>query len=262
MKNKKQNLIIISSIFYIISLVLVYLVPKNPIKVTNGNKTTQKEILVSQIDETEQPITPTESEIAKPTNKIAESSKEQIISKEVKFGEYIAYIRNKNDKNEVVLIRNGQESIIDSGDNDWKNKYMTTRTFSDPTFSPMGTYLIYSTSGWEWSSPTLYEINKEKKVNIDLSYADIFFTKDEKYLISCTSAGIGSGVSAIIYAIPSFSIKKDFKDIINNPSTISLDEADCSYSSEKSEVKIVLSYGNEQIKTIKYNLISNQEIVE
>jgi hypothetical protein len=209
-------------------------------------------------------------------NKINNLSSEQILSDEVKFGDYLAYSRLKSNKNEMVLIKNGEEKIIDDGDNDWENKIGTTTYFSNPSFSPSGKYLIYDASGWEWGSPILYDIAKQQQISIDLSYADIFFSQDEKYLLSCTSAGIGSGVSAIIYSAPDFSVKKDFKSVIENltfESVVKNNNSDtdfssfpvdarCSYSPEKSEYIIVISNSDNQQKTIKYNLNTNQVTIK
>lgn len=192
-------------------------------------------------------------------NKINTLYSEEILSDEVKFGEYSAYIRLKSGKNEVVLAKNGIQKVIDSGDNDWENKMSTTMFFDDPKFSPKGTYLIYYTVGWEWGSSIFYDIAKNKKIDIDLSYADIFLTDDEKYLLSCTSAGIGSGVSAIIYSTPNFNVKKDFKSIIET--FASPMQSKCSYSKEKSEFTIIITDDNNQQKTIKYNPYTNQETI-
>lgn len=193
-------------------------------------------------------------------NKLNTISSEQITSQEVKFKDYIAYTRTKSNKNEVVLIKNGQETIIASGDVGWNSD--NSRNFYSPEFSPLGNYLIYQTLGWEWSSPTLYNLNNGKIVKIDLSYADIIFTKDEKYLISCTSAGIGSGVSAIIYSTSDFSIKKDFKNEIENIKEFTPINTVCSYLPEKSEYVVTVNDNNNKQRTIEYNLNTNQETIK
>lgn len=194
-------------------------------------------------------------------NKINTLSSEERFDDEVKFGEYSAFTRIKLGKDEVVLVKDGVQKVIDSGNNSWKNasELDTYRSFGHLRFSPKGTYLIYGVSGWEWGSSIFYDISKNKKIDIDLSYADIFLTDDEKYLLSCTSAGIGSGVSAIIYSGPSFSVKKDFKSIIET--FASPMQSECSYSKEKSEFTIIITDDNNQQKTVKYNLNTNQEII-
>jgi len=195
-------------------------------------------------------------------SKINTLSSEQIISDEVKFGNYTAYTRIKSNKNEVVLVKDGKEKVIESADNDYQNKIETTMSFYNPKFSPLGNYLIYDSSGWEWGSPTIYDIIKGQKIKIDLSYANIIFTRDEKNLISCTSDGIGSGVSAMIYSLPTFSLKKDFKNSIDNLGISGVMSANCSYTPEKSEISIIISDGEKQQKTIKYNLDNGQESVQ
>lgn len=209
-------------------------------------------------------------------NKINNLSSEQILSNEVKFGDYIAYSRLKSNKNEIVLIKNGEEKVIDSGDNDYENNFSTTVSFYEPSFSPLGNYLIYSSSGWEWLSVNLYDITKQQKISIDLDYADIFFSQDEKYLLSCTSTSIGSGVSAKIYSSPDFGVKRDFQSIIDNLTfdpvvkdnysdtdfKAYLMDAKCSYSPEKSEFIITVVNSDDQQRTIKYNLNTNQETIK
>lgn len=195
-------------------------------------------------------------------DKINTLSSEQILSDEIKFGDYIAYTRLRSNKNEIVLIKNGVEKVLNGGDNDFLNKTETSVSFDNPKFSPQGGYLIYNTSAWEWSSPTLYDLTKQQEVEIDLSYADdIFFSQDEKYLLSCTSAGIASGVSAIVYSAPDFIVKKDFKNIIENL-TFEPNIAECSYSPEKSEYTIIVTNNYGQQKTIRYNLVTEKEITQ
>lgn len=211
-------------------------------------------------------------------NKINTLSSEERFNDEVKFGEYSAYVRRRLGKNEVVLVKNGIQKVIDSGNVSWKTseELGNLKDFTDLRFSPKGTYLIYYSIGWEWGSPNFYDVTKNHGINIDLSYADIILTDDEKYLFSCTSAGIGSGVSAIIYSGPDFSIKKDFQNTINNltfdPIIRSYNvppnfepfpvEAKCSYSPEKSEFIITITNSDEQQRTIEYNLNTNQETIK
>lgn len=241
-KNKKIKIIIILIILFSLLLsFILFLTQKNKLSKINSN---------SNVND----------------NNVDTLSSEEI-SDEVKFGEYSAYIRLKSGKNEVVLTKNGTQKVIDSGsDNalELVNGVDTYKTFGHLKFSPKGTYLIYSVSGWEWHSSVIYDINKNQEINLDLWGADIILTDDEKYFISCTSDGAGPGVSVKIYTTPKFNLKKDFQNTIDNIGIESPLFSTCSYSPEKSELNIVLSNGgiNNKEKIIKYNFINDQETVQ
>lgn len=112
MKDKKQNLIIISSIFYVVSLVLVYLVPKSHTQVSNSNKIIEKEVLVSQTEVPEKPDTPTQTNTITPAKEIIKPD-QTIIQSESRGGYTIKSIQDdQNSISKLILINNKKEEIL------------------------------------------------------------------------------------------------------------------------------------------------------
>lgn len=145
-------------------------------------------------------------------NKINILSSEQITSKEVSFASLTAYTRIKSNKNEIVLIKDGQEIIIDSGDNDWQNKMATTRNFSDPKFSPQGNYLTYFLGGWEYSGGRVYDIkNSHILTNISIPFPTfIEISNNEKYIVGCYESGMSGEYGAFVSSFPEYKVQYDF----------------------------------------------------
>ena len=145
-------------------------------------------------------------------NKLKTLSSEQIVSKEVKFNNLTAYSRVKNNLNQIVLIKDGQEIIIESADNDYSNKIGTTKTFSNPRFSPLGNYLIYSVGGWEYSGGKVYDIKNLKIMkDVSINYPKFFeISENEKYIYSCSQSEMGGEYGAAIYSLADYQKQFDF----------------------------------------------------
>lgn len=215
------------------------------------NKTTSKYFIIMKVN----------------NNKIDILSSEEILSEKIEFGEYSAYIRFKLNKYEVVLIKNNIEKVIDVIDiNNSNDDAKSSSSFINLKFSPKGTYLIYylDYDVVGGTIPKIYDIINNKKIETNLDNVDLILTNDEKYIISYNSY---FNCCFTIYSFPSFEIKKDnFQDIIDNIDIEFSKKVSYSYSPEKSELDIVISGKNKEQKpiqkTIKYNFINDQEVVE
>ncbi|MDD4135747.1 MAG: hypothetical protein PHN66_01605 [Candidatus Shapirobacteria bacterium] len=196
-------------------------------------------------------------------NKINTLSSEEIFGKEAKFSNLIAYSRLKSNKNEMVLIKDGNEIVIESADNDWENKIETTKTFSNPKFSSQGNYLTYKIGGWEYSGNNIYDIKNNKFIDDqNSSFTSIYeISKDEKYLINCGESRFAGDIKASIFSFPDLKLKFNFLDGIEDDVDHSFD---CFYDNSKNIVKFILTdtkQDNAVIKTIIYNL-DTQKVVQ
>jgi len=215
------------------------------------------------ISEKNQPVSKYKVAMQVNNSKINTLSSEKITSDEVKFSDSTAYTRLKSDKNEIVLIKDGKEIVVDSGDNDWVNKMGTTKTFSDPKFSSLGNYLTNIIGGWEYYAYQIYDIKNNKFVDdSSSSFSDTYeISKDEKYIINCGKSDFSGDIKATISSFPDLKIKFNFLNGIPDDMNHSFD---CSYNSSENTVKFILTDSekdNAVIKTIIYNL-DTQKVVQ
>ncbi len=196
-------------------------------------------------------------------DKLNTISSEQITSNEVRLNNLISYTRLKSGKNEIVLNENGKEIVIYSGDNDFENKFNTTKYFIEPHFSPKGDYLTYFTGGWEIGLATVYDIKNKKLINfpqtIETCSSDFKFSSDDKYLLVSSFPGICSGNQAKIYNLKTGLVVYDFFKNINSENNY---EFNLNYSDKNSNI-VNFIYKDEKgniIKDIKYNLDSDSII--
>ncbi len=129
----------------------------------------------------------------------------------------------------------GKETVINEFKY-WKLTDETNAPIAKPSyqnfiFSPDNNFLYYlAHSGWEASSPYLYNIKNKKNVNISFFSPDeesFGFTSDSKYFYACSEGGMmGGGV--VVF------------DLVQNKN-IFLDEDEgfkCKYDDKSEEIKI------------------------
>ncbi|MEA1936996.1 MAG: hypothetical protein U9N04_02710, partial [Patescibacteria group bacterium] len=151
-------------------------------------------------------------------DKIKTIFSDEILTKEVSFGEYSAYAIKRGDKNYMILAENGKEIIIDEGGANYDSEYsnlIEVKSFREPKFSPKGNYLIYLMSGWEWSAYYVYDV-KNKTVKISGLGHGFDFTPDEKYFYTCSSMGMITGADGEVYSVPDFDIKFNALDKVED----------------------------------------------
>jgi hypothetical protein len=196
-------------------------------------------------------------------NKIDTQLAEEITSDEVKSGNNIVFTKKKSGKNYVILNKNGKEIIVDQGISDYNNEYSNigeVKHFGNIKFSPSGKYMMYGMSGWEWGVRYVYDISREKNVLDDVESDVLEFSPDEKYLFSCSSAGMASGPGGKIYRIPDFGkpMYEIPQEMFKIDSSTEYLNVDCSYDSASNSVNYRLnndgSSERQNDKNINYNL--------
>lgn len=145
-------------------------------------------------------------------NKINTLSSEEILSKEIKFGDLLSYTRLKSDRNEIVLINQGKEIVIDSADSDFIKSEGMARYFFNPRFSSSGNYLIYDVGVWEGQYSSIYDIKNKKFIkDPDSSTAYLYeLSENEKYLVNCGDSDFDGTMRASVYSFPDLTVKYDF----------------------------------------------------
>lgn len=146
--------------------------------------------------------------------KVHTISSVEILTAEVSFGDMKAYAIRRDDKNYVILEKNGKEEIIDQGDaeyiKDEKGEYENlgnVKYFYNIRFSPKGNYLIYMMGGYEWSFSYVYDIAKKENVFNESAPSFFDFSPNEENLLVCTSSGMDSVASGIVYSVSDFKAK-------------------------------------------------------
>jgi len=189
-------------------------------------------------------------------------STEKIVSEMVKFndGNYVAYAKEQNGKNFVILERYGAEFVVDSGEAKYNEKNSNigeVKFFGDIKFSPHGNYLIYKMFGWEWMIAYVYDIQNDKKV-FEFNAPEKFdFSKDENYFFVCSKDGMAGKASGNIYKVSNFD--KQF-EIFDSKNDIYIEDMDCSYDESRNEVSFVYKEGCEYDGDIKNECKKNEII--
>lgn len=126
----------------------------------------------------------------------------------VAYGDYSAFAVERSGKMQLILKREGRETIVDQGDahyDDTMSNLEKVKEYSDIAFSPTGSYLMFTYTGYEWSVSHIYEI-ASGKLSRGLEGARVgdglAVTPDEKYLYYCLSSGFFEGVPGKVYALP------------------------------------------------------------
>ena len=151
------------------------------------------------------------------TDKVETIMSEEITSPMVKSDLYTAYAKRVDNKNYMVLLKEGKENIIDEGEVFNKDYSNSGRYFSRPEFSSSNKYLFYETSGWEWTEGNVYDVlNNKKLFHTGEFVGDHGFTKNEKYFFNCSSPGF-SGGQGMVWSLNDGKTAFDiFDDKINN----------------------------------------------
>ena len=184
-------------------------------------------------------------------------SSDEILSDEVSFGEYSAYVIKRGDNNYMILSKNGEEIIIDQGVANYDSEYANlgkVKHFHSPEFSPKGNYLTYTMTGWEWSVNYVYDI-KEKAIKYSESHNVSGFTSDEKYFYTCSSVGMITGAGGTVYSVPDFEIEFD---ALNDLDGYDCFEVKCEYDKNSGNIIFTLSdYEGNERKQKSFSVIGN-----
>lgn len=106
------------------------------------------------------------------------------------FENMSTYVTMKDVDNFVVLLKDGKETVIDSGgiafgsmekvDKDYED------WFKDPQFSPKGNYVYYTSQFYNRGGVKIYSIKTGKIFEKINGFGKISFSEDEKFLYRCT----------------------------------------------------------------------------
>jgi len=113
----------------------------------------------------------------------------------VRSGDTQAYVSRKGKMISVILEDDNSVTIVDEREVDER---FNSNRFSHLRFSHDGTKLFYTIHGWEYVGNALYDV-KDKKQLIKFGWADIKTTPNEKFLYTCTGAGMGTGSGGVVY---------------------------------------------------------------
>ncbi len=174
-------------------------------------------------------------------NKIEIITTEEITSEMVKFDNLTAYAKKQNGKSFVILEQYKVAIVVDEGLAEYDQAYSNlgeVKFFSDIKFSQSGKYLLYRMGGWEWSKNYVYDIEKMVPV-LEYDSGLSGFTRDEQSFFVCSSAGMSSTATGIVYGVPEF--KKNFElfDVSSNE----IINVACKYAEDKNELIFVYDKG-------------------
>jgi hypothetical protein len=164
-------------------------------------------------------------------NKIETKSSKEILAEPSRFGNMQASAIKRNNKNYVVLEKDGSETIIDQAvaeyDKDYKN-IGDVRFFSDVKFSPKGNFVTYNVGGWEWGGTSVYDIAKKKIVFTQGAAREITFSDDEKNVFTCAASAFDGTFDGLVFASnnfdkPLFDISKYDSEASKNYQSITCD---------------------------------------
>jgi hypothetical protein len=211
------------------------------------------------LSESNNPITKYKVVMEVNNNKINTLSSEQITNNQIKINNLTAFTRLKSGKNEIVLTKDGQEIILDSGDNDWENHIRTSASFSSLSFSPQGNYLFFVKGGWEIAIASIYDIKNQKMFtfpkDVETCSADVKFSSDEKYIFVSSEPGICSANQAKIINLSTGLLVHDFFKDINRDQSTGFEKFSLEYLKDQNIVDFKYSTNTDQIlKTEKFNL--------
>jgi hypothetical protein len=199
-------------------------------------------------------------------NKIETKSSKEILAEPSKFGNMKAYAIKRNNKNYVVLEKDGSETIVDQAvaeyDKDYKN-IGDVRFFSDVSFSPKGNFITYNSGAWEWSGTSVYDITKNKIVFTRGAARKITFSDDEKNAFTCAASAFDGTFDGLVFASnnfdkPLFKISKYDSEVSKNYESIS-----CALENDAVVFRVTDSWEgsvNQKEKIIKFSLSQNKVI--
>jgi len=144
--------------------------------------------------------------------KLTTISAEEITSQQVKSGGLSAFTKAFRGYNYVILSKNNQEFTVEKAPNDYINSVGDALFFDGLEFSPLGHYLAYSASGWEWYSAHVYDINAGELQTFDAAAA-YGFSKDEKMFYACADDDEGGVYYVDVYSLPNFKLKENLLDL-------------------------------------------------
>lgn len=193
--------------------------------------------------------------------KLAVISTEKMIGEKERFGNMEAFAKQENGYHYVILVRDGKEIIVDKAE--IMNKEYTNIDkalyFTDPKFSPLGNYLTYNASGWEWEFTRLYDI-KNKTINSNIfSPYGYGFTEDEKYFYDCEDNTMSGELYGRVYGVPGFNVKYELPFTANE--TTPFVSINCEYNKDKKAVIFNISTADsesEKNRTIEYSPAANK----
>lgn len=191
---------------------------------------------------------------------------EQYLSEVATFGSYSSYVSKRGTKIYVLLLKDGNEQIIDQAVADYNSEYSNigeVEYFFRPIFSTSGKNLIYEVGAWEYGGLSIYNIKRGKKV-ARLDYPENYgFSADEKYLYYCTSAGIATGPGGTVYTFPDMKVVYNLDKLVESDAYKEYMYVDCKYDSSKND--IIFRFNNDNgsekssEKKVIYHLDSQKE---
>ncbi|MEI7891060.1 MAG: hypothetical protein WCI36_03760 [bacterium] len=198
--------------------------------------------------------------------KIETMSSREILSEPSIFGNTKVSAVKRNNKNYVVLEKDGSETIIDQAvaeyDKDYKN-IGEVRFFSNVKFSPRGNFVIYNVGAWEWGGTSVYDIAKKKIVFTQGAAREVTFTDDEKNVFTCAASAFDGTFDGIVFASnnfdnPLFDISKYDSEASKNYQSIT-----CDLDNGTVIFKLTDPWGDsvkQKEKTITFSLSQNKVI--
>jgi len=213
--------------------------------------------------------------------KVSDAGIETISSDEtmVRSGDMQAYVSRKGKMISVILEDDtGATTIVDKMEVDER---FNSNRFSHLRFSHDATKLFYTIHGWEFVGNALYDV-KDKKQLVKFGWADIKTTPNEKFLYTCTGAGMGTGPGGVIYDMRGdkfeqvYELSQDFPQAneFNNKTKGEnvpcegkcIMNVECRYLKGENAILFTLSDGsgdnNVDIATLKYDLDSGKSEVK
>jgi hypothetical protein len=140
-----------------------------------------------------------------------------------------AYVVNNDLESKVVLRRGGKEIVLEESIGEGYDRF----SYSNPKFSPKGSYLSYEAQGYEIRFIKIFSTQTSKEMKIPDMYSDfkfshtLFFTPDEQYVAACASAGFGGEFGGWVFSLPNYSNSFNLVDYFNEYNQI-----DCSLTKD------------------------------
>lgn len=148
--------------------------------------------------------------------------------------------RIKDKMNYVILIEDGNETMIDQAVVEYDDEYDNIGEvlfFYDPKFSPDGNFISYQAGGWEGGFIRVYSVKGKKQIIEESSLGTYGFTKDEKFIYGCLPPGMIGG-AGVVYSLPD---GKQLIDIYENSKYQNFGHIECEYDPSEHTVIFRLS---------------------
>ncbi len=158
------------------------------------------------------------------------------------------YSKLQNGTNNLILNRNGKETIIDSLTKNKDDQSLDDKLFrfEDIKFSKNFRYLTYQKIYATVGSFEIYDVQNGSHLISYTSGADFTITDDEKYLIYCQDGGY-AGIVGQIISLPNSNVKFDLVKHLGNK--LKNPEVDC----VENNGKVIFIYNTDQKLTYDLN---------